>query len=340
MENQEPTNRNLIQSRVSRRTALKAGGIAALGLAFSKPLIQTIYPQPAFAQLSSAGLPGNDTTPDPQGQPLIAGCNPNGWVLDSQFSNPRWANDIAIDSAGNIYIADLLIRKYDANGNFVTQWGEGEDSLPGMLDESGSHGLVVAPNGKLYVSDHDNGRIQVFDTNGNYLFHFGKSGPGELEGPRGIACDSLGYIYVADTEHWRIVKFNPNGVYVTHWGSEGTGNGQWSGFNGPEHIATDGAGKVYVADVYGKRVQVFDSNGNWLSNIVGTGVPFTGPYGVEADNDGLVYISDSGNIHIFSPGGAYLATISGEHGSMARPAGCSLYLASLNDYAIKKFVQA
>jgi hypothetical protein len=41
---------------ISRRSAIKAGGIAALGLAFSKPIIQTVYPQPAFAQLSAVAL--------------------------------------------------------------------------------------------------------------------------------------------------------------------------------------------------------------------------------------------------------------------------------------------
>ena len=44
--------------RISRRDAIKAGGIAAVGLAFSKPVIETIYPRPAFAQLS----PGDGMT--------------------------------------------------------------------------------------------------------------------------------------------------------------------------------------------------------------------------------------------------------------------------------------
>ena len=42
----------MLERRITRRAAIKAGGIAAVGLAFSKPVIETINPRPAFAQMS------------------------------------------------------------------------------------------------------------------------------------------------------------------------------------------------------------------------------------------------------------------------------------------------
>ena len=62
----------ILRRRISRRTAIKAGGVAAVGLAFSKPVIETIYPRPAFAQMSPIGKcavvnfsqPGIITGPD------------------------------------------------------------------------------------------------------------------------------------------------------------------------------------------------------------------------------------------------------------------------------------
>ena len=36
-------------TEITRREALKIGGLGAVGLAFTKPLIDTIYPKPAFA---------------------------------------------------------------------------------------------------------------------------------------------------------------------------------------------------------------------------------------------------------------------------------------------------
>ena len=41
-----------LKRRISRRQAIKAGGLVAAGLIFAKPLINTIHPKPAFANLS------------------------------------------------------------------------------------------------------------------------------------------------------------------------------------------------------------------------------------------------------------------------------------------------
>ena len=52
----EDREQKLLDRRVSRRDAIKAGGIAALGLAFAKPVIETIYPKPIFAT-GGTGMP-------------------------------------------------------------------------------------------------------------------------------------------------------------------------------------------------------------------------------------------------------------------------------------------
>ena len=45
----------MLERRITRRSAIKAGGIAAVGLAFSKPVIETLHPGPAFAQMTPGG---------------------------------------------------------------------------------------------------------------------------------------------------------------------------------------------------------------------------------------------------------------------------------------------
>lgn len=55
MEEHEPEV-TFLKRRVSRRQAIKAGGIAAVGLAFSDPLIRTIRPKPAFANYVIVGV--------------------------------------------------------------------------------------------------------------------------------------------------------------------------------------------------------------------------------------------------------------------------------------------
>jgi DNA-binding beta-propeller fold protein YncE len=82
----------------------------------------------------------------------------------------------------------------------------------------------------LYVVDAGNSRIQVFDSDGNFLRMWGKPGDGEGEFNfyhghyyiGGIAVDREGNVYVADNANWRIQKFDSHGNFLLQWGSKGT----------------------------------------------------------------------------------------------------------------------
>ncbi len=58
----------------------------------------------------------------------------------------------------------------------------------------------------MYVSECDNNRVSIFDTNGIFLRCFGKggNGEGELNRPHGITTDNLGNLYISDTNNNRI----------------------------------------------------------------------------------------------------------------------------------------
>ena len=75
------------------------------------------------------------------------------------FSSPQ---GIALDSSGNIYVADLgnsRIKKYDANGNFLTMWGS-FGSTDGKFNEPIA--IAVDSSNNIYVVDKKNNRIQKF----------------------------------------------------------------------------------------------------------------------------------------------------------------------------------
>jgi DNA-binding beta-propeller fold protein YncE len=207
-----------------------------------------------------------------------------------QFDHPE---GIAIDSSGNIYVADNRndrIQKFDGNGNPIKTWG-----TPGTGDGqfAGPSGIAVDSNGYVYVTDSgtspEKGRVQKFDSEGNFIKTWGY-----FETVGGIATDNFGNIYVVETVfNNRIQKFDSNGNFIKTWGSEGSGNGQ---FDGAWGIATDSVGNVYVIETGNDRIQKFDSNGNfiktWGSHGTGDG-QFQQAYGIAIDDSNNVYVADS-----------------------------------------------
>jgi len=87
--------------------------------------------------------------------------------VDGMF---RQVTDMAWDAAGNTYISDGYINsriaKVDKNGNWLMSWG-GPGSQPGQLNTP--HSIAVDAEGKIYVADRGNRRIQVFDGDGKVL---------------------------------------------------------------------------------------------------------------------------------------------------------------------------
>jgi trimeric autotransporter adhesin len=182
---------------------------------------------------------------------------------------------IAVDSVGNLYIADSnnsRVRKV-ANGTITTVAGNGLP-LPGSLGSSGDGGpatsaevtpfdVAVDSAGNLYISDANNNRIRKVSNGvittiaGNGTSGFsGDGGPAtsaELNNPRGLALDSVGNLYIADISNNRMRKVS-NGVITT---IAGNGTSGFSGDGGPAtsaemtpyFVAGDLAGNLYFSDL-------------------------------------------------------------------------------------------
>ncbi|MBF0564722.1 MAG: SBBP repeat-containing protein [Nitrospirae bacterium] len=221
-------------------------------------------------------------------------------VLDQPwyFTDPA---SIAVDSYGNVYVADTgnnRIQKFTSNGKFIAKWGsygrgDGQFQSP--------WGIAVDSYGNVYVVDTDNYRIQKFTTDGSFVTKWGSqgTGDGQFESSYGIAVDQSGNIYVADTFNNRIQKFTPDGKFITKWGSRGSGNGQ---FNNPWGIAIDSSGNIYVVDSTNYRIQKFTPDGSfvtkWGSNGSGDGQFENYPANITVDSSGNVYVADTYNHRI------------------------------------------
>ena len=161
-------------------------------------------------------------------------------------------HSLYVDRDGNVWAGDqtakngkgAVLVKFSPDGKVLMTLGKPgmPGNAPGYL--SAVSGVVVAPNGDIYVADgHGSGtndRIVKFSKDGKLITAWGKhgKGPGEFDTPHGIALDSAGRVYVADRANNRIQIFEPDGKFVA----------EWKQFGRPSDVAIDKNDMIYVAD--------------------------------------------------------------------------------------------
>jgi sugar lactone lactonase YvrE len=230
---------------------------------------------------------------------------------NGQFGMSR---SIAIDSLGNVYLADRQnhrIQKFSSDGLYLSQWGSLGNGN-GQFGEQSPIGVGVDNSGNVYVADWDNFRTMKFSDQGTFLTLYGGN-YSTIEGlflwdPSDVAVDNSGNVYIVDSGNYRIQKFYNNGTFLAQWGAYGNANGK---FIYPYGIAVDNLGNVYVTDGNADCVQKFTSNGIYLAKwgTQGNGnSQFVSPRGITVDASGNVYVADAGNNRIqkFSSDGAYI----------------------------------
>lgn len=81
------------------------------------------------------------------------------------------------------------------------------DGEPGEFGEA--NGVAVDANGLIYVADFVNGRVQVFDPAGVFLYQFGHRGKddGQFLDLSTVVVDGDGNLYAVDSGNFRIQKF-------------------------------------------------------------------------------------------------------------------------------------
>lgn len=192
---------------------------------------------------------------------------------------------VDFDSKGRMYLfhrGPQPILCFDSNGKFVRSWG---DKLIGQ-----AHGLRVAPDETIWVTDIGNHMVFQFSPKGKLLLALGQAGkPGDSQDqfnkPTDIAFGPQGEFYISDGYgNSRVMKFAANGKFLSQWGTPGKGPGE---FNLPHSILVDATGRVLVGDRENDRVQIFDLEGNLRE--IWTGFA---PYGMEFDSRGNLFVAD------------------------------------------------
>ena len=251
-----------------------------------------------------------------------------GAATSAQLSNPQ---DVALDAAGNLYIADVnnnRIRKVDSSGNISTVAGGGSSLGDGGAATAAQLGaprsVALDGAGNLYIADWFDHRIRKVDSSGNISTVAGTgtqgfSGDGaaataaQLDSPWDVAVDGSGNLYIADRNNNRIRKVDSSGNISTVAGS-GTGGFSGDGaaataarLQNPQGVALDGAGNLYIADAGNNRIRKVDSSGN-ISTVAGTG---TGGFGGDSGAATAAQLSEpSGGVALDGAGNLYIADTS------------------------------
>lgn len=164
---------------------------------------------------------------------------------------------LAYDAQGHrIYVADAHahdIKVFDEQGRLQKTIGR-RGEAPGEFNFP-TH--LAFANGRLYVSDSMNARIQVLDAADDTVkLSFGKRGNylGDLVRPKGVAADSEGNIYVVESLHDHLLVYNRDGQFLLPLGGTGGDVGQ---FFLPAGVWVDRNNRVFVADMFNARVMIF-----------------------------------------------------------------------------------
>jgi len=232
--------------------------------ALSPPTISYSGPQTYTINVPIAPL-----TPVSSGV-AAAGYSSTPVTFGSGFNGPT---GVALDAAGNIYIADPInnvVSKYPVGGGAPVSLGSGFN---------GPFGLTVDAAGNVYVADQGNNAIKKIPVGGGAIVTLGSG----FSLPTGVAVDAAGDVYVADYNH-NAVKEIPAG--------SNTPVAVGSGFSLPVGVTLDAAGNLYVADRGDSKVYMVPIGGGAMVTL---GSGFSGPYGVAVDATGNVFVADNFN---------------------------------------------
>jgi sugar lactone lactonase YvrE len=241
--------------------------IVAINPSFTPTFTYTYTPTYTFTQTF---------TPTSTFTPYQAG------TLGSGLNHP---NAVAVDSTGNIYVADagnFAIKKYTPAGVLNTAWGKGK----GILTISGPvsiQALAVDSAGILYAAMGGTNGIYKYDSFGNYLTTYSAANALSFTDPLGLAVDGSNNLYISDNGNSRIVELNSTGTFQQGFTA--------SSITG---IAVNSAGTTLFGAAGNNTVQVFTNTGSSLLIITG----FKQPNGVALDANSDLYVADTNNYQV------------------------------------------
>ena len=257
---------------------------------------------------------GNGFNPYVDSNPHGGYTGDSGQATSAELNLP---NDVAIDKAGNIYIADTrnhVIRRVDAHTGIITTIaGNGTGGYSGdggaatsaelyqpryiLFDSYGNLLIADAGNNRVRRVDAITGNISTIAGTGAAGFS-GDGGPAtsaKLNGPFGMAFDAAGNLYIADSANFRVRRVDAISGNISTVAGDGTnaatapggftanggdgGLATSAGLSMVYGVAFDPSGNLYIADTTDNRIRKVNAITGVITTIAGTGATtFNGDY--------------------------------------------------------------
>jgi len=257
---------------------------------------------------------------------LLAGANSTLapiLIIDDKSSGAPFGtlDSCVIDSAGNLLVTDkrrMLIHVLNpVTGKLIRTVGA---KGSGELQFDQPNGIAVDDQGRIFITEQTNQRVQVLNRDYTFAGFIGGpgAGAGQFDKPMGIAADATGRIYVTDENHNKVAVFDRvAGQVKWQFKFEFADNGAGK-IDHAESITIDrGRQRIYLSDEGQQHVKVYDLTGKFLQTF-GSGGTGPGqfslsgqPEGIAVDENHYIYVNDEGGsrVNVYHPDFTAVAAI-------------------------------
>jgi len=271
---------------------------------------------------------GNATVMAGGGNPA-SGNGDGGPAINAQLVSP---STVAVDGAGNLYIADTAsIRKVDASTGYIStvagggipSSGNGDGGPATNATLSLAYGVAVDRSGNIYIADFGDALIRKVDANTGYISTVAGNGNNDytvnsvpassalLNQPYGVSVDSLGNYYISDDGDSVVRKVDAStGLINTIVGSGQSGYAGDGGLainaqvNSVGYTAVDAAGNLYLPDYGNNVIRKVDAGTQIINTIAGNS---NGGYGGDLGSATSATLWDPDGVAVDSVGNLYIA---------------------------------
>ena len=165
------------------------------------------------------------------------GSQVSGEVVPRSAGPFNFLTEMVPSPSGDLYISDgyrnARVHRFTSDGTLINSWGEPGKGGPNQMHLP--HSLIVGDDGRVYVCDRENSRIQVFDEEGQFITMWT-----DMQRPLDISMDTEGVFYISerpeDDKPPQISVLDREGKVLARWPSR-SAHGSWVDAHGDIYLA-------------------------------------------------------------------------------------------------------